>query len=460
MSGAATWGVTVAGAEARGASARSATTPARLRTLALLAAVGAGLMWLAGGLAVAGTRAEVVSIGQRTVPVAIGARKIHAELADADRAAASDFLLGASETSEPRQEYELDLSTANAQLEQAAELNGPGGVQSEDLQKVISMVTEYAGLIEAARANDRQGLPLGAAYLRTASTLMHQPNTGILARVDALDGYQPSDPAGDGIAKMLLGGALATFYLAAIGLFVLLISTQVFLRRRFRRRRSNPLLAATVVLVALVVAMSVQAVSTYRSLSTMEDDVFPRLHTLWLMRSLAADANADESLSVATKGTGSDFQSQFDAATHQLVDRPLTPQLADAAVNGDVRFNGLLADDIRSQDEPAERTAALRVLRGYEELLQVDAAIRARTAAGDYDGAAALLVGSSQLGTASADLNTALQQGIDAEQAQLDDLVVEAQPSPLVDIGLGGASVLVVLLVLWGVLPRIAEYRV
>lgn len=439
--------------------ARAATTPGRLRLLSIILVVGTALVWLLAAAAIIGARAEVDLVGQRSVPQAIAAQRMHAALSDADRLAANDFLLGATGSSEPRQEYLLDITTATQQLEKISELNGAGGPMSTQLQDIASLLTQYTGLVETARANARVGYPVGSAYLRRASDLMHRPRDGILVRVDALDTLGPNRLATDQTTLWILLGTTAAFFAAGLALLVLLASTQRFLRRRFRRRRSYQLLAAGTLTAVLLVSIAAQALTTYRNLALTETDSYPRLHNLWHIRSLAADANADQSLSLITRGDDPTYDNAFKAATQQLLDRPLTDALADAATRGTVGFQGMIADQITRFDSEEQHDAALKLLRGYQEFMANDAAIKAKSAAGDYDGAAALVVGATATGTAFADVNIAAQQRIDVEQARFEAQTAAARPSLILDVWVVIVAITIAVLVLWGVQPRIAEYR-
>jgi len=439
---------------------RTSTTPGRLRTLSLALVAVSGLLWLAGSSTVVTAQSRVDDIGHRSGPAVIDAQKIHESLADADRSAANAFLASGAQNSEPRQRYQRDIALATHDLEQAAEHNTAGSQAGRDLQAVNAAVAEYTGLVEAARANDRQGFPVGAAYLRAASRLMHQPGDGILARVDALAAVNSSN-ASAGYASLWYAAALlGVFFAFGALLFALLLSTQGFVRQRFRRRRNNRLMIATALLALLWGAMAAQGLYTYRNLQAAEEEAFPRLHQLWQARATVADINGNESLSLIARGNGRAFDQAFKAETLQLVDRPLTDTLVDDAARGQVHFKGLLADEISQAGFPGEREAALKALRAYRQFLEADAAVRAR-AAGDHEGAVALALGSApgQLGAAFADLDAALGAAIQIDQSEFDAAIARATPSVALNLAIPLCCLGIALLVVSGLQPRIAEYR-
>lgn len=439
---------------------RAATTPGRLWTVSIGMIAVSGLLWLAGSSTVVTAQGKVDSIGHRSGPAVIDAQKIHESLADADRSAANAFLASGAQNSEPRQRYVRDVALATHDLEQAAEHNSAGSQISRDLQAVNAAVVQYTGLVEAARANDRQGFPVGAAYLRAASRLMHQPRDGILARVDALATVNSGNASAEYSSLWYAAALLAVFFAFSVLLFALLVSTQGFVRRRFRRRRNNRMMVATTLLLLLVAGMAAQGLYTYRNLRVAEEQAFPRLHLLWQARATVADINGNESLSLIARGNGSAFDDAFKAEILQLVDRPLTDAMVDAAAAGQVQFKGLLADEIRQAGFPGERDAAVRALRAYQQFLQADAAVRAR-AAGDHEGAVALALGSAsgQLGSAFSELDAALGAAIGIDQTEFDDAIARAAPNPILNLAIPLCALAIALLVLTGLQPRIAEYR-
>src|SRR5439155_8324764 len=125
--------------------------------LSIAIAAGSGLLWLAGSGVLLGSQGALDRMGHGTVPAIVLAQRIHAALAAADRSAANAFLSGGVEIVEPRTEYEIESATAARDLEQAAEQNRAGAAASRQLQAIGPLLAQYTGLIEQARANNRQG---------------------------------------------------------------------------------------------------------------------------------------------------------------------------------------------------------------------------------------------------------------------------------------------------------------
>ncbi|HXM59185.1 MAG TPA: hypothetical protein VOB72_27560 [Candidatus Dormibacteraeota bacterium] len=439
---------------------RSRTTPGHLQMLVLLIGGTSAALFLVGSATLVAAQRSVAGMRHETVPAIVGAQRIHATLADADRAEANAFLSGAIEAAGPHHQYEADIAAAMRELEQAAEQAGGNQAVGRQIQTISVMVTQYTTLVDIARADNQQGYPVGAAYLRQASQLMHRPGDGILASVDQLGDLDAQDLGAENTTLVITVGLLVLYAGAAITLLAVLVHCQRFVRERFRRRRNRRLLMATGVLLLLSVTVASEAVFTAQTLVMAEGQDYNRLLNLWHIRSLVYDANGNESLSLIARGNGDAFDRTFQSNTARLADRPMTDDLVNQAARGDVRFQGLLADELNASSGD-EHDAALDVLRAYRRFMGVDATVRARSQQGDHDSAARLALGAAagQLGAAFSSLDTALGRTIDAVQAQFDRSVAFAEYSLLGHVALQLLTIVIVLLAYRGLKPRIDEYR-
>jgi len=147
------------------ASARPSDTPSRLRLLSLGLVVLGVLTGLVGAvlfsaLAYSLTRAEA------DTAQLVRVQQIQTNLLTADATATNAFLVGGLEPAAQRAQYDSALTTTSAMIAQAADAQP---ADAEALAALNQQVLAYAGAIEQARANNRQGLPVGAQYLRSAS---------------------------------------------------------------------------------------------------------------------------------------------------------------------------------------------------------------------------------------------------------------------------------------------------
>ncbi|MEU0244616.1 hypothetical protein ABZ192_09830 [Streptomyces sp. NPDC006235] len=154
--------------------AAAVTEPGRLRIIgALLAllvvAFGAVTAWQMTDRAAAAD--DVLTSSQ---PLSSDAADIYRSLADANTAASSGFLAGGQETAASRDRYEKDIRTAAEKLVNAAANSDPHSPSAATIAKLNRLLPEYKGLVERARTYNRQGFPVGGAYLRYANEKMQE----------------------------------------------------------------------------------------------------------------------------------------------------------------------------------------------------------------------------------------------------------------------------------------------
>ncbi|MCW2527851.1 MAG: hypothetical protein JWM76_2711 [Pseudonocardiales bacterium] len=180
-----------------------AGTPGRLRVYGALAI---GACHLCGVFAFGGAtpKADALSGARSDAAQLLRIQAIRIDLVTADASLTNAFLVGGLEPPAERATYEESIATAAKTLAEAA---GAGGADAAALAKVNDTITAYTGLVESARANNRQGYPIGAAYLRTATSLL---------RNDALPGLEAISAAEqDRIDDSYASSAYASYWLIA-----------------------------------------------------------------------------------------------------------------------------------------------------------------------------------------------------------------------------------------------------
>src|SRR5262249_26789248 len=85
------------------------TTPGHLQWLILTIGVASGTVAVIGAGALFTAQRAVAGMHHETVQSIVGAQRLHATLADADRAEANAFLAGATEAVGPHRQYEADI---------------------------------------------------------------------------------------------------------------------------------------------------------------------------------------------------------------------------------------------------------------------------------------------------------------------------------------------------------------
>jgi hypothetical protein len=369
------------------------TTPGRLRVQSLLVACAALVLLSSGsGGLLAGLVTET-NLHQRTVREIVGVQRLHAWLAAADRSAANSYLSGGAELTLPQQQYEADVAAAGRELEQAAGFQAGDAPVGQRLAAISQSFGEYTRLVDTAMVQHRLGNLDGMAALRAASDLMHGAHDGILAQVEVVERLCAGELAQANLTLAIASAALVVFALSAVVALGLLVWTQRFVRARFRRRRNKRLLGATLALL-LVAAGTGMGVSGANQSIVRSQAVYARLLNLWHARSIAYDVNGDTSLFLITAApVGATSDAAFQADASRLVDRPLTDELLAAARSGDIRFDGMLADELQSAGSGTERDASLRVVQAYRQFIDIDAAVHAQAAAGHQAAAVTLTLG-------------------------------------------------------------------
>src|SRR5215467_2727743 len=349
---------------------RTATTPGHLRMLSVVIAAVAIVLMLVGSGALVTALSTVNGIQQRTVPDVVGMQHVHAWLADADRSAASAFLAGDADNTvsqlqfdtesaatnldllgrinpdDPQFRYAADIAAASRELQRATDQPGVSPDATQRLQAIAQSIGYYTSLVTTAGALEPTDLPGGTVYLQAATNLMHGKG-GILDQVDGLRDLYVGDLNGANVTLEVSAGMLLLYAAVALVLLWLLLKTQRYVTSKFRRRRNGRLVAATLLLLVVSGGGALGTYAAAQSIRTGESESYIRLLNLWNARSLLYDANTNESLSLIAVGKGQQFDQAFQTDTIQLVDRPLTTHMIQDATNGQVDFNGLLADELR-----------------------------------------------------------------------------------------------------------------
>nr|WP_202458574.1 hypothetical protein [Streptomyces sp. SID5464] len=276
--------------------AAATTEPGRLRIIgALLAllvvAFGAVTAWQMTDRAAA---ADDVLISSQ--PLSSDAADIYRSLADANTAASSGFLAGGQETAASRDRYEKDIRTAAEKLVNAAANSDPDSPSAATIAKLNRLLPEYKGLVERARTYNRQGFPVGGAYLRYANEKMQQQ---MLPAAEEL--YKKENQ------RLRADYADATPYpWAAIALGVLALAALAWAQHRNYQRTNRVLnhglvaatAAATVVLLWLVVGHSLARAG----LNDSYDHGVRSLNVLHDARIASLKARGNENLTLVARG--------------------------------------------------------------------------------------------------------------------------------------------------------------
>ncbi|MFY2786799.1 hypothetical protein [Rhodococcus sp. MALMAid1271] len=289
------------------------STPARLVAMVFALVV---LALTVGGLASTAVTERVDTLGTllvRTEPFANSAQNLYGALSVADAAAATAFIAGGLEPPEVRERYSQALGEASSELIVAS-----AGVSENDeatsavLTQIATGLPVYSGLVETARANNRSGNPVGAAYLGEASTMMQ---TSLLPLAEKLYTEQASRVSADQerfTSPPLFPIGSVVFLLVMAGL------SQWYLSRTTRRTLNAGFLTATAAVAGLLGWMLVVGlVSSIATDRALDRGVTPlKSYTTGFI--LAQQARADETLDLARRGGSQDYGQSFDANVSRM----------------------------------------------------------------------------------------------------------------------------------------------
>ncbi|OEJ35655.1 hypothetical protein BGK67_12355 [Streptomyces subrutilus] len=425
---------------------RAATTePGRLRIIgavlaALLVLFGAVGLWEVSGRSTAA--GDVVG---RSQPLSADAASLYRSLADADTASSSGFLLGAAQEREVRLRYEKDIANASRLLVSAAANTGGSQDSREQITLLSEQLPRYTGLIEQARAANRQGLPLGGAYLRYAN---EQMTTQLLPAAQRL--YEAET------------GRLYTDYddsrswpLASLAAGLVSLAALVWAQRRDYRRTNrvfnHGLLAATAASVVVLLWLAVGHTVARASLNEARAQGQESLKVLNDARIASLQARAGENLTLIARGAVLAADTKSDKYD---VDFTTNMKELDAG----------LAVALRLADDEAGRAPVTRAADGVKLWKQRHTAAREADLKGDYESALVQVVGDKDhkdsSGAAFDTVDASLEQAVAHEQREF----TRAARGGLgaLDGLLTGTAVLAVVgaaAALLGIGRRLSEYR-
>ncbi len=324
-------------------------------------------------------------------PVLVAAQQLVSSLAEADAAATAAFLSGRDEDPEQRRLYEEALARAGRQVEEIASLAGRDPDVRAALSRASVQVTRYAGLIEAARASNRNASPDANGYLVSAVQVAEQLVGGdVKVLTDQAQATLGDDEDGRGSGFVLAAAALAA---AAVALAL----AQWRMVRIARRIVNPPLALATVLTVG---ALGWLAYAHQASGDDMVDARRQGYDSIVLTARLASagfGAKAAETLALITNDPAQ--RREADALASQVASAPFAPAAAEAVRQGQAGAAppGLLRDAAAAADSRRERAASAEAGLRWQRYQDTVSRLR-----GARDAAAARAVA---VGPANADFN-------------------------------------------------------
>jgi len=428
-----------------------ATTPARLRLLLALLI----LLSLAWGVLAALTAdqhasaaADVVAVSE---PLSLDAEQIYTSLSDADATAANAFLAGGLEPAKARQRYQADITQAAIRIEAASALVGSSAARTQlpghltkqasaagtavgdDLAILSGQLPAYTDEVGTARADNRLGLPLGAAYLREASGLLRGTLLPAASDIYIRESTLLTSASAQATGLPLIVVAAV----AGLGLgYVLFRSSRWLSRHTHRVVNYGLLLAALAGLVSLVWLVAAFVVGRGDLLHAQQQGSAPA-QAFARAEVAALQAHADESLTLIDNGGDDSYQKDYLAQQKILGPGP-----------------GTLLAAVQAAGGPGSDVAA-QARAWYK----AHAALRAKDDGGSHAAAVQSAL-NGDAATSFAQLSTTLSQGINDHQAVFAASARSGRDAFTgLAVGMIVASLVMVGGCAWGLSRRLAEYR-
>jgi hypothetical protein len=414
------------------------TTPARLRLL-LAVSIAASLLWGAAAAWTASQRTSAAgNVVAATEPLSYDAQQIYQSLSDADATQATTFL-ALNEPGAGRSRYLADIARAETYLEAATAAAGNQEAGSE-LTVLSTEIPVYTGLVETARADNQQGLAVGAAFQGEASHLMQ---TTLLPAADLL--YQQEN-ARLATADQQATGLPILAIIVALAVGYALFRTQRWVSRRTHRVLNYGLVAASVVgLISLAWLLAGVTVARVQFLDARDHGSGP-VQALAKADIAALQAHADESLTLINRSGDDSNQTDFLRVEKQLGPGPGT-LLTEAAA--------------AAQGSPGAR-AAVAAAAAAPAWYATHRRVRALDDGGNYNAAVQLAIGPGPVssGTMFRRVDTQLTSAIGADQAAFRSAAASGQDALTgLEAGMIVAALIMAAACAWGLLSRLAEYR-
>lgn len=428
------------------------TEPGRLRIIGAVIVV---LVLLFGALTawqIADRQSAARDVVEHSQPLSADAADIYRFLADADATAANGFLAGGQEPRETRDRYAKDIERASTLLAEAAADTKDSSAGQKQIALLNRQLPVYTGLVESARANNRQGLPLGGAYLRYASEQMRTKLLPAAEKLYEVETARLSEDYED--ARAFPWAAVALGIMAVGGLA--LAQRRMYLRtnRVFNVGLLGTTAATAVVLLWLVVGHSVAR----SGLGDSQTGGAQSLQVLNEARIGALKARGDENLTLVARGAGKTYEDSYKTGMDAL-----------SKEGSGSRGDGLLSEALQRADDDEGRAPVQEALDSLKDWKSLHADARASDNSGNYEDALAKVIGGKDqsgrvitdtTGKAFDSVDENLSEAVRHEQDQFEQAANDGRGA-LTGLSIGAAilAVLASAAAVLGIGRRLSEYR-
>ncbi|HIW91965.1 MAG TPA: hypothetical protein H9870_09930 [Candidatus Corynebacterium avicola] len=421
------------------------TTPGLMTVISglmVLAIIAAG-----GAMAAqsANQQGDLNTLVNRTEPVSFAAQELYNSLSVADSVATTGFVEDATGPVDYEPSYREALDTASrAVVRAAAGIDDPSSREMELILEIQEKLPIYTSLITEAGVNNRQGMPIGGAYITQASSMMQDD---LLPAAGELHASTSSEVGRQQLALTQPNWFALSGLVAAV---VLLIIAQFYLAAQTNRRVNPGYLAATVLMTIAMLWAGGAALNTWTSGARGLDGTTQPLEVLTSLRIEVQQTRTSEALSLVQRDyndvTQSSFSEQVASIDADL--EQLRPSISDSDAVDDARENLRGWDnahaDMVSLVRQGDYAAAIRATVGDSP-----------TVSNDGSGTSAEPTVTESYQALDENLRTLIDDTREQLREYLSDSRAAAQQVTSIVILLGLVSALCVI---QGIRPRLQEY--
>jgi hypothetical protein len=277
------------------------STPAKL-TLLRAAFIVLAVVFAVGGAFGINRRANAINGVRTSASQLLALQDIQVRIVHADAIASSSYLVGGQEDPAQRTAYLDEIAKAGDGL-----VSVSGAATDSDLEQLSEasrLLGSYVGLVEQARANNRQGFPVGATYQRQANGIVNNTDPDSPDIVSSLQAVEASqrNQINDNLATAHHAGV----WLQATGLLLLvaLVLGSWWMSIAFRRILNIPIAVAALLLVLLLV---IGGTTQAGAVSDTDGAVGTQLEgadNAAQARAAAFEAHSQEALTLINRGNG------------------------------------------------------------------------------------------------------------------------------------------------------------
>lgn len=401
------------------------------------------VIFAVGGAFGVNRRADAIGDVRNASRQLLALQDIEVRIVHADAIASSSYLRSGQEDPAQRTAYLDEIAAAGDGLVAVS-----GAAASSDLEQLAAasrLLGSYVGLVEQARANNRQGFPVGATYQRQANSLVTNGDSDVPDIVSSLRAVEDSQRAQVNSALSTAHRAGAWLQLTGWLLMAALVAGSLWLARTFRRLVNVPIAAAGLLLLLLLLIGGARQAGAVNDADAAVGNELAGADSAAQTRAAAFEARSQEALTLINRGNGA-----ANDANWRRGDDVVVREIAD----------GLSSDTVSSTDPPGSlQTAYIGYRSAHQEIRTLDDG-------GNWDAAVAVSLGEQPTTTgvnavtAFDDFDRAVGAIVkakgDVASARLGDA---ASPLRTLRNVVALAGLAMAVLAAWGCGQRLKEYR-